>query len=315
MNNIHFPNVALCCIDNQYPHLGFDALLRSTRHFTFGEVLFFTASNFVPPQHQIANLRIIPIDHIVDLHTYSTFLIKDLNQYIFHNHILIVQWDGFITHPDLWQDQFLQYDYIGAPWPRNEGLLVGNGGFSLRSKKLQIALQDGYIDAKHPEDQCICLEYRPYLETHHGISFAPPELAEQFAFELKKPSFDCFGFHGVCNLPLVLTDLELLTLIEQLPPKFIFTEQFSQFINTCQKVHGVEILVAIQDKVLALTSNMSEEMRSDRLYRHIIKTSIRQKLYRLAVATLQKRIEVTGWNMDALFLLLRIHAFKLFHLF
>jgi len=311
MDNTQFPNITLCCIDNQYPDLGFDALLRSTRHCSFGEVLFFTASNFVPPQHQIPNLRIIPIDHIIDLDTYSKFLIKDLNRYIFNNHILIVQWDGFITEPRLWQDQFLEYDYIGAPWPRNEGLLVGNGGFSLRSKKLLDALQDEHIDAKHPEDQCICLEYRPYLEAHHGISFAPPELAEQFAFELQKPSFACFGFHGVCNLPLVLTSLELLMLIEKLPPKFIFTEQFSQFINTCQIKHSGDVLGGIEQKVLALTNNMSEEMRSSRLYRHIIKTSIRQKLYRLAVATLRKRTEVTGWNIDALVLLLRIHGFKL----
>lgn len=311
MDNTDLPNTALCCIDNQYPDLGFDALLRSTRKCTFGEVLFFTASSFVPPEHQIPNLRIIPIDHIVDLDTYSKFLIKDLNRYIFHNHILIVQWDGFITEPRLWQDQFLEYDYIGAPWPRNEGLLVGNGGFSLRSKKLLEALQDQQIDAKHPEDQCICLEYRPYLEAHHGIRFAPPELAEQFSFELQKPSFACFGFHGVCNLPLVLTSLELLILIKKLPPKFIFTEQFSQFINTCQKRHGGDTLEAIEQKVISLTNNMSKEMLSSRLYRHIIKTSIRQKLYGLAVATLRKRTEVTGWNIDALFLLLRIYGFKL----
>jgi len=30
---------------------------------------------------------------------------------------------------------FLQYDYIGSPWPWNKTTYVGNGGFSLRSRK------------------------------------------------------------------------------------------------------------------------------------------------------------------------------------
>lgn len=308
---MHLPNITLCCIDSQYPDLGFDALLRSTQSLSFAEVIFFTHSGFIPPRHSIANLKIIPIDYINDLTTYSEFVIKGLNQHILTSHALIIQWDGFITHPDLWQDRFLEFDYVGAPWPTKAGLLVGNGGFSLRSKKLLIALQDEIIQAKHPEDQCICLENRAYLEHAHGITFASGELAEQFAFELQKPAFDCFGFHAVRNLPLVLSTPDLLKFMTKLPPKIIFTEQFCQFIGTCQGLHSPEIMDSLKNQILQLTKEMNMDVRSSRLYRHIIKTCIRRKLYNIALDTLHARIKITGWNADALLLLLRIYSHKL----
>lgn len=308
---MHLPNITLCCIDNQYPELGFDALVLSVQDCSFDAVVFFTCSGFVPPQHSIPNLAIIPIDHICDLKTYSEFVIKGLDQYIQTNHVLIVQWDGFIIHPDLWQQCFLEFDYIGAPWPTKGGLLVGNGGFSLRSKKLLNALQDEVIVAKHPEDHCICLENRIYLENTHGISFAPGELAEQFAFQLEKPDFDCFGFHAVCNLPLVLSTPDLLKFMRKLPPKLIFTEQFCQFIGTCQGLHSSEVMTALEKQILVLTKNMDADVLSSRLYRHIIKTCVRRKLYRIALDTLRTRMEITGWNVDAFLLLLRIYSHKL----
>ena len=30
---------------------------------------------------------------------------------------LTIWTDGFIVHPEMWRDEFLKYDYIGAPWP------------------------------------------------------------------------------------------------------------------------------------------------------------------------------------------------------
>ena len=62
-----------------------------------------------------------------------------LKKYIDTDFCLIIQGDGFVIHPENWTDEFLKYDYIGAPW-RNLAhysfIRVGNGGFSLRSKKL-----------------------------------------------------------------------------------------------------------------------------------------------------------------------------------
>ena len=312
---MYISDVTLCCIDNQFTELGFDALSKCTKFLKFEKVIYFTSSEFIEKNNDLCNLVLIPVDHIKNLEDYSNFMIKELHRYIKTNHCIIVQWDGFIVHPELWNPDLLNYDYVGAPWPTKQGLVVGNGGFSLRSKKLLDALQDDAIVSKHPEDQCICLENRAYLEATHGIIFAPSNLAQQFAFELHKPDFECFGFHAVCNLPLVLSKKDLINLIRKLPPKLIFTVQFSLFIETCQSLNSDEVMTALKKQILMLTRSMNDELISSRLYRHIIKTCIRRKLHRLAFDALFNRIRITGWNADTILLLTRIYTHKLLHRF
>lgn len=87
-------------------------------------------------------------------------MIKELNKYIETSYVLIIQYDGFILNPDAWTDEFLEYDYIGAPWWYTDDCNVGNGGFSLRSKKLlEILANDDSILETHPEDHHICRTY------------------------------------------------------------------------------------------------------------------------------------------------------------
>ena len=48
--------------------------------------------------------------------------------------------------------RFFDYDYIGAPWPNNFVNRVGNGGFSLRSKKfLELTAKIPYNKIGHKE--------------------------------------------------------------------------------------------------------------------------------------------------------------------
>jgi hypothetical protein len=99
------------------------------------------------------------------------------------SHVLIIQHDGFILNPYAWDDEFLQYDYIGAPWCYDDGLNVGNGGFSLRSKRLlDILSTDEHIVQSHTEDYRIGRTYRRRLE-RRGIRFAPESLASRFSIE------------------------------------------------------------------------------------------------------------------------------------
>ncbi len=76
--------------------------------------------------------------------TYSKFLAsKEFWNYLNGEKILIYQEDSIIFHGNI--NTFLQYDYIGAPWPKNQDdnrLLVGNGGFSLRSKSVMLQIID-----------------------------------------------------------------------------------------------------------------------------------------------------------------------------
>ena len=134
---------------------------------------------------------------------FSRFMIKDLTNQIQTEHVLVIDVDGYVINWEAWDDDFLQYDYIGAPWLFHKEHMVGNGGFSLRSKKLlQILANDETINEYHPEDHMICRKYRKYLETKYGIKFAPVEVAMRFSFEgwglteEYKQYGGSFGFHG-----------------------------------------------------------------------------------------------------------------------
>ena len=141
----------------------------------------------------------------LDVAAYSAFMLTELVDYVTTQHVLIVQWDGFSLNFSAWDDQFLEYDYIGAPWPQfDPPHNVGNGGFSLRSRRLLQALRDPDMRLHAPEDLCICRTNRPLLESRHGIQFAPHEIAERFAFERTSPDQPTFGFHGLFNFPAAL---------------------------------------------------------------------------------------------------------------
>lgn len=132
---------------------------------------------------------------------YSEFCIKELYKYVNTAYLLICQYDGFVHNWKAWDNRYLDYDYIGAPWYYNDGMSVGNGGFSLRSRRLmEILATDETITILHPEDHHICRTYRPYLEQKYGIKFAPIELAEKFSFEgYRQPDKFLdrqFGRHG-----------------------------------------------------------------------------------------------------------------------
>lgn len=152
-------------------------------------------------------IKVINTVKINSLEDYSYFMIKELNKYVETEFALVIQHDGFILNPQAWTEDFLNYDYVGSPWWFSKHN-VGNGGFSLRSKKLlEILAKDKRIKNTHPEDVTIGRRYRKYLESK-GIKFAPEKIAKVFSIE----GFDCkpwikrkynkpwsgeFGFHGI----------------------------------------------------------------------------------------------------------------------
>lgn len=140
---------------------------------------------------------ITPIAPITSKREYSTFVMKELYKHVDTPHVLIIQWDGFVLNPFAWTDAFLDYDYIGAPWPRHlcaslNLAEVGNGGFSLRSRRLLecVAALDGDC---HPEDHVICRTHGEYLRSA-GLTFSPEEVASRFSIEGGRWAGQ-FGFH------------------------------------------------------------------------------------------------------------------------
>jgi hypothetical protein len=141
---------------------------------------------------------------------YNDFVFRELGPYVETSHCLLIQYDSWILRPELWDDAWLEYDYIGAPWPikdnaylsNGEHVRVGNGGFSLRSKRLlelpkkyniELTQEQGYYN----EDGNICCYHRKeFLDL--GIKYAPIEVACVFSHELDIPENQNilpFGFH------------------------------------------------------------------------------------------------------------------------
>ncbi|MGH8696422.1 MAG: DUF5672 family protein, partial [Burkholderiales bacterium] len=171
-------DTTLCCIDCRNGALALRALRLSLRECAFERVLLLTDQTLAAPG---IDTRRIPT--IGSAEAYSRFVIKNLRDHIDTDYVLLIQWDGYVVNGTAWSDEFLLYDYIGAPWSRAVAgeLTVGNGGFSLRSTRLLEALQDPAIPAGHPEDAHICRRWRARLERAHGIAFAPESAARRFA--------------------------------------------------------------------------------------------------------------------------------------
>jgi len=136
------------------------------------------------------------------------FQALELNKYFTTPFLLHIETDGFPVNFHLWDPVFLEYDFIGAPWPakmlepgRNNR--VGNGGCSLQSKRFR-----NFVDAHAHlyregmlSDVFLCRELEAEAKAA-GIRFAPVEIALRFAYENRLPDFprwkpeQSFGFHG-----------------------------------------------------------------------------------------------------------------------
>ena len=219
MQLLNLPQVTLCIVDTRAPALAAQSLQRSMAGISFARVLLF-CHDWRPPQ-PLPGIEVVNMPELHSGADYSRFVLRELPGHVHTPFALITQWDGFVRQPEAWTDEFLQWDYLGAVWPdQPAGRNVGNGGFSLRSQKLLQAGLDPRITALHPEDLVLGTTYRALLEQEHGVRFAPPELAQRFAFENHPPQGPVFGFHGPYNLPRVLDEATLLRWLPQLPDAF-----------------------------------------------------------------------------------------------
>jgi hypothetical protein len=186
------------------------------KHVNFGRVKIL--SNVKTTIEDIEVIKIPPLNQ----EKYSEFCIYELDKYIDTNFCLTFQGDGFIINPNLWQDKFLEFDYIGAPWLSEVKNRVGNGGFSLRSQKfLRLAKTLEYNKniqfQRHvpagqlitPEDWFVCCYCYDTMLTM-GTKFADVNLAYQFSVEHQSiekqydrydiQTYNSFGFHGSFNV-------------------------------------------------------------------------------------------------------------------
>jgi hypothetical protein len=243
-------NTTLCCIDCDNYWLSLRAIRYSSTLCHFDRVLFLTDSNFV-----LENAEVIKIPSIQSKEQYSLFVIKELSNYIDTDFVLLIQYDGFIVNPGAWIDEFQQYDYIGAKWRYTDGLNVGNGGFSLRSKRLLQALSGGdfFVErnsVKKGEDDFICRVSRRLLENKYNIVFAPETVADKFSYEYIAPPAPTFGFHGLFNIWHYIKEEELENFVDQLSPKTLITVHALKLGIIYHKMSHFRLAEVIYRKIL-----------------------------------------------------------------
>lgn len=242
---LNLSNVTLLCVETREPELAHWAIDRCLSGTQFCKVVLITNLDRVKVKR--ADIEYIQAPPIKSTKDYSELLLTGLYQYVKGSHVLVIQWDSFVIHPQLWSDEFLLYDYIGPVWPHHPETPVGNGGFSLRSKKLLQAIQQKDFIKKHPEDYCICADNKDFLE-RHKIVIAPANIAECFAVE-RTAWHEAFGFHGFFNFGRVLGDVELKKFIEMLPDNYLNSLDVYDLIESLREQGRVSFAKQIAKKV------------------------------------------------------------------
>ncbi len=168
---------------------------------------------------EFGEVKYIQVGSIKDIDSWNYAVIYDLPNYIKTEFCLFIHGDGYIINPDLWNPIWLEYDFIGAPWPlpsdaysyRDEiGRLVRVGNsVGLRSKKLLDLVatrpKEWFWEQKRRygncnEDGFITCHNRKWLE-NQGCKFAPLEVAIHFSkehtIEENKDIEKTFMFHSL----------------------------------------------------------------------------------------------------------------------
>jgi hypothetical protein len=167
------------------------ALQNSLHQVKFEKTKMFVPMGMYPELHLTIDAVAGVMNQFENVQDYDTFITKELHQHIDTTHALMIQWDGYVLNGSAWDDKFLEYDFVGAPWFWDG--VVGNAGFALISKKLLEELSKPEYDAS-PFDINLCRKYRKQLEDK-GFKWAPPELAAKFSCE-NQPYEGQFGWHG-----------------------------------------------------------------------------------------------------------------------
>src|SRR4029453_9505206 len=230
---LDLPGVTLVCVDTANHALALRALAFSQRGVRYGRSLLLTdavpAGVIIPDGIEIAS-----ITALTSRDAYSHLMLKALLPHIDTPHALVIQWDGYVVNPDAWDPDFCDCDYIGAKWYwYDDGMRVGNGGFSLRSRKLLSALKDPRIPLVHAQEPTIGRSFRPLLERDHGIRFADEALADRFSFEAAYPIGMPFGFHGLFNFCRTVPSSEIALMAPGFSDAIAGSLQLLQLLRNC----------------------------------------------------------------------------------
>lgn len=212
---LKLPQVTLAAMTSVNIGATIKAMQYSMRGIEFGDAVLITHRR---PFGLPGTIRYSHTDKLEDIDDFNYKMVYELGEHIHTDFALIVHADGFVVHPEMWRDEFLDYDYIGAPWPlppegdtttyrdRDGNICrVGNSA-GIRSKRLMdfprkagILWEGEYAYGRmwYYEDGFICCKIRHLLEAE-GMRIAPLEVAKYYSHEKMIPEVQGitpFAFH------------------------------------------------------------------------------------------------------------------------
>ncbi len=208
LKNLDLPNVTLVAFAGKKIYATVRALEYSTKKINYGRVLLISHKK---PWYLPKNIDFEYTSKSKSMYEWCYKIIYKLHEYIKTDYIILVHSDGFVVNPESWKNSYLDYDYIGAPWPIPEDdsyldenkkvIRVGNS-VSLRSKRILelpsiLNLPWEPPDGFYHEDGFLCCNVRNTL-IRHGIKYAPLEVAKYFSHESMIPEIagiSPFAFH------------------------------------------------------------------------------------------------------------------------
>ena len=244
---LDLPDVTLCSLDCNNIQLTYNALVKCINKVNFGDKILFSGMDTV----SLYDIRVQPVNFLGLMGQYSQWCINHWPLYIKTKFALMIHWDGYILDENSWKNEFLEYDYIGAPWYwRDEHECVGNGGFSLRSKKLMDACVDlSYsYDGSVPEDEMIGKHWRPILESKYGCKFPGRQLAQKFSYERTQPNEPTFGFHGFFNLWRHTEDQTMIDMAKLFPDYVVKKSEYNELVNSYAELKKFAVLKALTER-------------------------------------------------------------------
>jgi hypothetical protein len=207
---INLENITLVAMTSVRIPQTLKALEYSIQNINFGKVKLLTDLDIITENDKIIIEKCEKSNNI-DEWNYN--IIYNLPKYIETDYCILIHDNGFIVNPDMWNDEFLKYDYIGAPWPLptdnfsyrdiNGNIIRQGNSVSLRSKKLldipiKFNLEWKAFHGYTNEDGFICVNYRHIYE-ENGCNFAPIDIAKYFSHETMIPEIagiKPFAFHN-----------------------------------------------------------------------------------------------------------------------
>ena len=196
---IKLPNVTLVGLTSVNLYETVCAMKYSMKNIDFGKAVFISHKK---PFNLPRSIEFKYTSKMNNIDDYSYKMVYDLGDYIDTEFALIVHRDGFVVHPECWKDNFLDYDYIGSPWPVEDCFkdIYGNicrvgNGVSLRSKKFMMFPKQSNMpwgkvsDEPCNEDVFLCCTNRHLIDAA-GLKIAPIEVAKYFGHEYMIPEIE-----------------------------------------------------------------------------------------------------------------------------